>query len=170
LGFFHGLTLLTAATPQGAITGYALTVTTTSDQARADAFLAVRHTPHPAGPAVGTAVCAVYLTDTGVEGRAWWARWVQHYGAQVSAPPKAHETRTRCWPAALRRAHAAQRQICETVHDRLLDTFGLEDERPHDLQGLRARVAAKVALHNFCLWFNRQLGRAPLAFADLIDW
>lgn len=170
LGFFHGFTLLTAVTPQGAITGYALTVTTTSDQARADAFLAARHTPHPALPEVGASACAVYLADTGFEGRAWWERWVQQYGAQVIAPPKAHETRTRCWPPALRRAHAAQRQICETIHDRVLDTFGLEQERPHHLLGLRARLAAKVALHNFCLWFNRQLGRAPLAFADLIAW
>jgi hypothetical protein len=58
----------------------------------------------------------------------------------------------------------------ETVHDRLLATFGLEHEWPHDLAGLRARLAAKVGLHNFCLWLNVQLGRPPLAFADLIDW
>jgi len=25
-------------------------------------------------------------------------------------------------------------------------------------------------LHNFCLWLNLQLGRDPLAFADLLDW
>jgi len=31
-------------------------------------------------------------------------------------------------------------------------------------------LAAKVALHNFCIWLNRQLGRPDLAFADLIDW
>jgi hypothetical protein len=28
----------------------------------------------------------------------------------------------------------------------------------------------KPALHNFCLWLNLQLGREPLAFADLLDW
>jgi hypothetical protein len=32
------------------------------------------------------------------------------------------------------------------------------------------RLAAKVAMHIFCLWLNVQLGRPPLAFADLVDW
>jgi hypothetical protein len=38
------------------------------------------------------------------------------------------------------------------------------------LTGLQARLACKVALHNSCLWLNRQLGREPLAFAELLDW
>jgi hypothetical protein len=33
---------------------------------------------------------------------------------------------------------------------------------------LRARLAARVALHNFCVWLNEQLGRPRLAFADLL--
>jgi hypothetical protein len=87
----------------------------------------------------------------------------------VLTPPLAHETKRR-WPLARRRAHAAPRQISATVHARLLETFGLDNERPHDLQGLRARLAAKVALHNLCLWLNVQWSRPPLAFADLIVW
>jgi hypothetical protein len=43
-------------------------------------------------------------------------------------------------------------------------------QHPHDLTGLQARLAAKAALHNFCLWLNAQLGRDRLAFADLIAW
>jgi hypothetical protein len=31
-------------------------------------------------------------------------------------------------------------------------------------------LAAKVALHNFCVWLNTQHNRPLLAFADLIDW
>jgi hypothetical protein len=38
------------------------------------------------------------------------------------------------------------------------------------LPGFQARLAAKVSLHNFCLWLNVHLGRDPLAFADLLDW
>jgi hypothetical protein len=170
LGWFWGFHLLTAVTPAGAITGYGLTPTTVSDQARADTFLAVRHTPQAALPEVGCSASGVYVADTGFEGRAWWPRWATCYRAQVITPPKAHETRARCWPPALRRAHAGLRQIVETVNDRLLTVFGLEHERPHAVDGLRARLAAKVALHNFCLWFNVQLGRPPLACADLIDW
>jgi hypothetical protein len=47
--------------------------------------------------------------------------------------------------------------------------FGLSRERPHDLTGFQARLAAKMALHNFCSWFNEQVGRPTRAFADLID-
>jgi len=52
----------------------------------------------------------------------------------------------------------------------LLNTFRLGRPRPHALDGFQARLATKVALHNFCLWLNMQLGREPLAFADLLDW
>jgi hypothetical protein len=31
-------------------------------------------------------------------------------------------------------------------------------------------LAAKITLHNFCIWLNEQLGRPSLAFADLVDW
>ena len=58
----------------------------------------------------------------------------------------------------------------ETVFDRLHNTFRLSRERPHDLTGFQARLAAKAALHNFCLWLNEQLARPRLAFADLLDW
>jgi len=27
-----------------------------------------------------------------------------------------------------------------------------------------------MALHNFCIWLNEQLGRPRLAFLDLVDW
>ena len=62
------------------------------------------------------------------------------------------------------------RQIVETVYEKLHNAFGLARERPHELSGLRARLAAKVALHNFCIWLNEHLGRPRLAFADLLGW
>jgi hypothetical protein len=62
------------------------------------------------------------------------------------------------------------RQIVETVYDKLLNTFRLSRERPHDLSGFQARLAAKVALHNFCIWLNHLLGRPLLAFANLLAW
>ena len=57
-----------------------------------------------------------------------------------------------------------------TRNAKLLYTFRLLRERPHCLAGFQARLAAHVALHNFCLWLNAELGRPRLAFADLIDW
>jgi len=56
------------------------------------------------------------------------------------------------WPKGLHRWLASLRQIIETVNDKLLNTFHLARERPHDVAGFRARLAAKVALHNFCIW------------------
>ena len=43
---------------------------------------------------------------------------------------------------------ASIRQVVETVYEMLFNTFGLWGERPHELGGLRARLAARVALHN----------------------
>jgi hypothetical protein len=70
----------------------------------------------------------------------------------------------------LRRWVASIRQIVESVYDKLFNTFGLWRERPHGLGDLRARLAARVALHNFCMWLNEQLSRPSLAFADLLGW
>src|SRR5215469_8192561 len=51
-------------------------------------------------------------------------------------------------------ALATVSQIVETVHDKLQHTFRLDRERPHALSGLQARLAAKMAVHNFCMWLN----------------
>ncbi len=58
----------------------------------------------------------------------------------------------------------------ETVYDKLLNAFGPRRERPHELSGARARLAARVALHDFCIRLNEQLGRPRLSFADLLGW
>jgi hypothetical protein len=90
---------------------------------------------------------------------------------QVDVVTAPHQSSKRFrWPKALRRWLAHLRQIIETVNDKLLNTFRLARERPHDLTGFQARLAAKVALHNFWIWLNLHLGRAPLAFAQLLNW
>jgi ABC-type lipoprotein export system ATPase subunit len=62
----------------------------------------------------------------------------------------------------LRRWAASIRQVVETVYDKLHNIFGLRRERPHDdLAGLRARLAARVALHNFCIWLNENTSAVP---------
>jgi len=63
-------------------------------------------------------------------------------------PSQTRRTHKRSWPKRLRRWAASIRQIVETVYEKLHATFGLRGERPHELQGLRARLAARVALHN----------------------
>jgi hypothetical protein len=75
-----------------------------------------------------------------------------------------------CQPAAWRRDHARLRQGVEAVHSTWTDQFRLDDERPHTLSGVLARVAAIAALHNACISINRSLGRADLAFAECVGW
>jgi hypothetical protein len=88
----------------------------------------------------------------------------------VITPPNPATRRERPWSRAERRWPASLRQVIESVYDKLLNMFRLGRERPHHLTGFRARLAAKVALHNFCLWLNHLFGRDPLAFADLLEW
>jgi hypothetical protein len=123
--------------------------------------------PHPELPSVGCPALGPYVVDKGFEGRANQGPWWQTYKAQVICPLKRHSKTP--WPKALRRWLAGVRQIVETVDEKLAHTFRLDRERPHDLSGFQARLAAKMALHNFCIWLNEQLSRPRLAFTDLVD-
>ncbi len=102
------------------------------------------------------------------------ARARARYGVQVvCAPPRDCRGR-QAWPKAWRKWRAGLRQIVQSVQDKRVNAFGLGRERPHELDGFFARLWAKVALHNFCVWLNKQHDRPPhrppLAFADLLGW
>jgi len=168
LGFFQGFRLLVACDPQGVITGCGFSAASRNDRHLAETFFAVRAQPDPRLPSVGHPLSGEYLADTGFAGKQVIAHWVQSYNAWVCAAPQ-RDSRGR-WPRALRRQAASWRQLIETVQDRLLTAFRLGRERPHALEGFQARLAAKVALHNFCCWLNAQLGRPLLAVADLLGW
>jgi len=108
------------------------------------------------------------VVDKGFAGQTHQVAWWTTYGAQVVCPPK--RNRKTPWPKPWRRWLAGVRQMVETVYDKLQQPFRLDQERPHALSGLQARLAAKIALHNFCIWLNEHLGRPRLAFTDLVDW
>ena len=168
LGWYEGVHLLMAVNPVGVITGFGFGSASTKDQPLAETFFALRRHPHPGLPSVGAPARSPYVVDKGFEGQANHTAWWTAYGAQVICPPRRNSKRP--WPKALRRWLAGVRQIVETVYEKLWHTFRLDRERPHDLSGLQARLAAKMALHNFCVWCNVQLGRPLLAFTDLVDW
>ena len=168
LGWYEGVHLLVAATPDGVITGYGFGAAEAKDQPLAETFFAARATADPRLATVGVPSGEPYLADAGFIGAARHQVWQADYGARVICPP--YRSATRTWPPALRRWHSGLRQIIESVNAKLLRTFRLEHERPHALDGFHARLAAKVALHNFCCWLNRHLGRPTLAFADLLGW
>jgi hypothetical protein len=168
LGWYEGFSLLTAVDPTGVITGFCFGAASTADQPLAETFFNLRANPNPRLISVGSAFWGAYVADKGFEGAENHRRWLDHYGAEVIHPPKRNSKKP--WSKRLRRWVAGIRQIIETVYDKLFNTFGLWRERPHEIEGLRARLAARVALHNFCIWLNDQLGRPRLKFADLMGW
>jgi hypothetical protein len=168
LGWYEGLLLLTAVSPQGVLTGFGCGPASAREHHLADTFLAARRRPDPRLPTVGAPAAGPDAADKGVEGRDHHARWRGCYGAEVVNPPKRNSRHP--WPKALRRWLAGVRQSVESVYAKLHDAFRLRTERPHVLAGLQARLAAKAALHNFCIWLNVRLGRDRLAFADLVAW
>jgi hypothetical protein len=168
LGWYEGVRLLLAVTPRGAITGWGGGPASTNDRVLAETFFAVRAAPDPRLPGVGAAVGDRYVADMGFGGVKCEARWAKEYGAVVVCAPQTGSNRA--WPKPLRTWLAGIRQVVETVTERLLEACRLDHERPHDLGGFQARLAAKVGLHNACVWLNRTRGRPDLAFADLIDW
>jgi len=168
IGWYEGFHLLTSITPTGVITGFGFAPASCNDHTLAETFFAARQHPAPRLPSVGAPAQGVYVADKGFAGDHLHRRWQAQYGAEVVSPP--HQRSKVRWSKDWRRWLAGLRQIIETIYDKLLNTFRLARERPHALDGFQARLAAKVALHNFCIWLNGQLRREPLAFADLLDW
>jgi len=168
VGWYEGFHLLVALSPTGVLTGFGFAAAHVHDNTMAETFFALRQQPHPRLLSVGRASPRPYIADKGFSGRENRARWYSLYHAQVISPPTRRSRHP--WPKPLRRWLASLRQIVETVYDKLHNTFRLSRERPHDLAGFQARLAAKAALHNFCIWLNQHLDRPNLAFADLIDW
>jgi hypothetical protein len=168
LGWYEGFPLLLAVNPVGAITGFGFGPASTKAHPLAETFFALRRHTHPRLPSVGAPARGPYVVDKGFEGQANQAMGRQTYEAPGICPPK-RNSRTP-WPKSLRRWLAGVRQVVETVYDKLFHTFRLDRERPHELSGFRTRLAAKIALHNFCMWLNEHLGRPRLAFTDLVDW
>ncbi len=169
IGWYEGFSLLTAVDPTGVVTGFCFGSASTADQRLAETFFAVRAAPDGRLISAGALCQGPYVADKGFEGKENHRRWLKDYGARLIHPPQ-RNSRKRIWPKRLRRWVAAIRQVVETVYEKLFNTFGLWRERPHELEGLRARLAARVALHNFCIWLSDRLSRPRLAFSDLLGW
>ncbi len=168
LRWYEGFYILIANTSRGVVTGFGFGPASTNDRWMAESFLAARADPQPRLPSIGKRARGPYVMDKGYAGRKWQARWKETYGAESIICPEKNVGRP--WPKALRKWHASIRQIAETVHDKLLNVFRLDHERPHSLDGFQARLAACIGLHNFCIYLNSLLGRKPLEFVDLVEW
>jgi hypothetical protein len=167
LGWFMGFRALFATTPSGIITGFGFAPASAKDQPLANTFLAARRFPNQALLSVGS-YTDLYLADTGFRGNRTLHRWRLNYDALILCKPDPRDAHA--WDKPMRRWFSGLRQIVESIIDRMLNWFRLAQLRSHTLQGFHIQLAAKTLAHNICIWFNLQLGRPPLAFADLIDW
>lgn len=107
-----------------------------------------------------------YLADKGFSSVAWERRWLETYGALVAATPQ--ESARRSWPQKARRWAASKRQLIEGVIDQLKDLFALERHRAKTLEGLLARLAAKVTAYTCGQALNAGLGRPLRHLAALL--
>jgi hypothetical protein len=167
-GWIYGLRLLVCTTPAGIISGWGVGPASSNDRALAETLFAGRATPLPRLASVGTPASGIYVADAGFAGQACEAHWETAFHVRLVAPSLARAVPA--WTACEQRWLAGRRQIVESVIARLQQAFRLDAERPHGLDGVLARLAAKVGLHNVCLWLNRQHGRPDLALADLVGW
>jgi Transposase DDE domain len=167
-GWIEGLRLLVCTTPQGTVTGWGVGPASANDRALAETLLTQRRQPPPVLVSAGTTASNVYVADSGFAGAAYETRLQHEVHAQIVAPPQTGSRHRWSWTE--RRWVAGRRQIVETVIGRLEGAFRLERERPHELGGFLARLAAKMALHNGCLWLNRQRGQPLLALVELFGW
>ena len=142
LGWYFGFHPLAAVTPTGVITGFGFGPASADDLPLAETLFALRAQPDPRLPSAGRPASGEYVADSGFSGRRWEARWIHDYGVQVVCSPQ--RTSHRRWPKAVRRWVAVRCQVIETVFDRLLETWGLWRERPHELSGLHARLQPRL--------------------------
>jgi hypothetical protein len=194
--WYFGVHLVAGVHACGALTGFVQAPADTAERWLADAFFRWRADPtapqpsaaqlapilgprHTTGgqrtgltglirgrPAVGTPATDVYVVDLGFAGARWQAHWHDHYGATVltkrdlpaaATPPEQH---------ALARVACGARQIVETAFGWLTAQLGLEFPRARTIQGVLARLSAKVVAYNLALWLNRLVGRPPLAHCN----
>ncbi len=149
----YGFKVALVVDPEGIITSFFLAPAASDERPIGEALVACDQ--HEA-----------YLADKGFAGVEWERLWMEVYGALVAATPK--DNSSRAWSKADRRWASSKRQIVEGVIYQLKDFFGMEHHRAKTLQGLLARLAAKVAAYTCAQRINVFLGRPTRHLADLL--
>jgi hypothetical protein len=149
--FYYGLKLVPALSLDGVIVRYDLVPARTADR--------------EAAPTVWEPGCR-YWTDKGFFGAECQRAWREADGVDVRAtPPRGARDR---WPRAVARRVARLRQPIEVVNSQLVGQFRLTRSLAKTLQGLVARVQAKLTAHTLGVYLNLLLGRPALALKDLV--
>lgn len=166
---YMGFHVLLAITPSGFLTGFGFSPASVHDTRLAETFFGLCAYPSARLSSPGQLARVPYVADQAFAAESLQRHWLSDYHAAVLTQPHNRKPVAEPSPRWRRWMHGI-RQVIETVSGKLHLAFRLSTDRLHTLPGFRARLAAKVALHNFCCWLNSQLGRPPMAFADLIDF
>jgi hypothetical protein len=196
--WFYGMDLEAAISARGVITGSLLAPATTEERWSAETLLCWRVDPTrpaptaadldpllgpptprvgPTGPltspgSAGRPAPGVYLADRGLAGQAWHQHWQEAWGATVFTAadlPHPGDERGRDQRRTLTRWLSGLRQVAETTFGHLQAVFGLRFPRARTYQGVRTRVAAKIAAFNLALLINHRYGRSQFAFFHPFD-
>jgi hypothetical protein len=190
--WYYGMKLALAVNSQGLATGFILGPAGSSDRWLAEYLLCYRHNyrgqpvetqdlplSHKAGyyrkgpsgriwpkEGAGNPAWGPYLMDLGFTGKWWQQHWQQSYGANCITTDKY----TGEDAALSKHQHYSRRQIIETVNEHLSDELGLKRLGARGIQGLLARIAAKLLAFNIGVWLNKFFGRPPFAIASLFNF
>lgn len=165
---YMGFHVLMAITPTGFLTGFGFAPASVHDTRLAETFLGCRAHPSPRLNSVGASF-STYVADRAYAAEALQLHWLHEYHAAVLTQPHIRTKVAEPSPRWRRWMHGI-RQVIESVSGKLHLAFRLATDRLHTVPGFRARLAAKVGLHNFCCWLNLQRGRPAMAFADFLDF
>jgi hypothetical protein len=149
----YGFKVALSVTPEGVVTAFGL-APANCDERLIGEFL------------VGSDGHRSFLADKGFSSAAWEQRWLKEYDALVADTPQ--KSAKRAWPGGTCRWAAGKRQIIEGVIWQLKDLFGLERHRARTLDGLLARLAAKVAAYTCGQALNAALCRPLRSLASLL--
>jgi hypothetical protein len=149
----YGFKVALVVDPEGVVTAFGLAPANCDERPIGDALIAEDR-------------YSAYLADKGFSSVGWERRWLEVYGALVAATPKGNSRRA--WPQIDRRWAARKRQLIEQVISQLKDLFALERHRAKTLDGLLARLAAKMAAYTCGQWINERLSRPLRHLADLL--
>jgi hypothetical protein len=138
-----------AVTPTGVITGFGFGPESLVDHHLAETRFSARCRAELGPSSCGQAGRGNAIAEKGKTCEIPHQRWKMLWQAEVLAAPHPRGSGATS-PKPCAAGSSSLREIIESGNSKRLNTFGLDRERPHDLTGFQARLAAKVGLHNVC--------------------
>lgn len=158
--FLHGLACAAGHSPASFLTGFDFAPASVHDTRLAETFPGLHAFPSDRLSSVGKQAQTPYVADRAYASQNVQRQWLHDSHAAVLTQPHSRTPVAHPSPHWRRFMHGF-RHVIETASGTWHLTFRLATDRLHMLQDFRARLAAKVALHNVCCWLHAKQGRPP---------